>query len=233
MDWLRYSPADFLLFAPRTYWRPFALENAALQPLTPLLPLIGLLVVAAAFRPGPWTGRPIWAAIAAGWLWSGLMFLGQRYASINWAAGSAAPVFAAQAALLLWFGVIRRTLGPLKPTGLRGPAGVALGLSAAALYPLLAPLDGRPLAQAELVGVAPDPTALLTLAMLALAPRGKTPALLSAIPAVWCAASVVTLLTMGAWQGWVVLAAGLFGLGPRLMPGGADRAGAVKGRPPA
>lgn len=233
MDWLSYSLADFLLFAPRTYWRLFALENAALQPLTPLLPLVGLLVVAAAFRPEPWTGRAAWAVMAAGWLWSGLVFLGDRYAAINWAAGWAAPVFAAQAALLIWFGAIRRTLGPLKPAGLRGVAGVALGVSAAGPYPLLAPLDGRPLAEAELVGVAPDPTALLTLGMLALAPRGATAALLVAISALWCAASAATLLTMGAWQGWVVLAAALCGLGARLLSDGADGSGAVGRRPAA
>ena len=219
MEWLGYEPEDFLLFAPRTYWRLFELENAAREPLTPFLPVLGLLAIAVALRPRPWSGRLVWAALAAGWIWSGLVFVGERYATINWAAAWAAPVFAAEAAAVAWFGTVRGRLGPLAPVGAPGRLGLSLAVWAVALHPLLAPLDGRPLHQAEIVGVAPDPTALLTLGLLALAPRGLAPTALALVPAVWCAASAATLLAMGEWQGWVVLAGTGVGAAARLAPG--------------
>ena len=41
-EWWTYRPADFLMFAPRTYWRLFELHNAAWWPAPPLLLLAGL-----------------------------------------------------------------------------------------------------------------------------------------------------------------------------------------------
>jgi len=55
--------------------------------------------------------------------------------------------------------------------------------------------------------------AVATLALLALAARGRWTALLCAVPALWLALSALTLFTMGVWQGWAVLAALLAGLG--------------------
>ncbi len=79
-------------------------------------------------------------------------------------------------------------------------------------WPVLAPLDGRSWHEAEVLAVAPDPTAIATLALLALAVHGRWRALLCIVPALWLAISTLTLLTMEAWQGWAVLAALLAGL---------------------
>ena len=62
------------------------------------------------------------------------------------------------------------------------------------------------------MAVAPDPTAIATLAVLALALRSRWTAVLGIVPALWLALSAFTLLTLGAWQGWAVLAALLAGL---------------------
>ena len=45
------------------------------------------------------------------------------------------------------------------------------------------------------------------LGLLALAERTRWTALLCVAPVLWLALSVLTLVTMGAWQGWAVLAA--------------------------
>lgn len=96
----------------------------------------------------------------------------------------------------------------------------AIGLLAMALlaWPLLAPLDGRSWHEAEVFALTPDPTAFATLALLALAARSRWTALLCVVPALWLAASALTLLTMGAWQGWAVLAALLAGLATYAAP---------------
>ena len=77
---------------------------------------------------------------------------------------------------------------------------------------LLAALDGRTWHEVEVFAVAPDPTAAATLTLLALAERGRWTALLCVVPVLWRAVSTLTLFTMGAWQGWAVLAALLAGL---------------------
>jgi len=68
------------------------------------------------------------------------------------------------------------------------------------------------------VAIAPDPTAIATLGLLALAVRSRWTVLLCAAPALWLAVSAATLLAMGAWQGWAVLAALLAGLAARSAP---------------
>ena len=53
-------------------------------------------------------------------------------------------------------------------------------------YPLLAPLAGRAWTTAEIFGVAADPTAIATVAVLALV-RGRIRWLLLVVPLLWCA----------------------------------------------
>ena len=64
------------------------------------------------------------------------------------------------------------------------------------LYPLLAPLLGRPWTQAEIFGIAPDPTAVAAIGVLLLA-KGRI-AFLLVLPLLWCAITALTLWTMEA-----------------------------------
>jgi hypothetical protein len=68
-DWLSYSLTDFLLFAPRTYYRLLALYNADLWPLHLAVVAAGaaILVIAFCSRPA-WLGRVIAAILVAAWL---------------------------------------------------------------------------------------------------------------------------------------------------------------------
>lgn len=78
-------------------------------------------------------------------------------------------------------------------------------------YPLLAPLTGRAWTTAETFGVTADPTALATVATLALV-RGRLRWLLLAGPLLWCAIAAATLWTMGAPEAVVMTAATLLAL---------------------
>jgi hypothetical protein len=85
---------------------------------------------------------------------------------------------------------------------------------ALAAHPLLAVVSGRPWPQAEVFGLAPDPTAIATLGWLLWTDRASrgTRLLTGAARAVaiaWCAISGATLLTMGAAQACVPLSAAL------------------------
>lgn len=213
-EWWSYRPSDFLMFSPHIYWRLFASLNEAFWPAQ-------LLLLGAAIT---WLarGRPARlgaAALVLAWGVVAWAFVLERYAPINWAAPVAAAVFGAQALLL----AALAAFGGLGPVGepARRRAGLALALWSLLGHPLLAPAFGRPWVQAELFGLAPDPTAIGTLAFLLLI-RGERPAarlglaLAWLAPALWLVFSAATLATMGEAQAAVLLAALAASLAARM-----------------
>jgi len=203
-----YSLEDFLLFAPRTYWRVLTLHNGALWPLhlATLAAGLGLLALILA-RPAR---APLWVGLGLGAAWAcvGWLFLQNRYAPINWAVEPMVPVFLLQAVLLALAGVLPRGLAFARLDGI-GWAGLGLaGLGL--LYPGLTLVLGRPLAQVEVFGIAPDPTALVTLGLL-LCARSPRPGLLLGVlmpvPLLWGLFSGLTLLAMDEVQAWALFAA--------------------------
>ena len=201
---------DFVPFSPRAYWRLFALENAAVWPVQPLLLAAGALLVLLLSRGGRPSGRWLGPALGAAWLWAGWQFVALRYGTLNWAAPTLAWGLYAQAALLAALGLS----GRLVFAGRGRAARAGTGLLAAALFawPAFALLDGRSWREAEVFGIAPDPTAAATLALIALAARSRWTVLLCVVPALWLVVSTLTLFTMGSWQGWAVLGALVGGL---------------------
>lgn len=208
-EWWSYRLSDFLLFAPRTYWRLFALHNEALWPLHVLLAAAGVAALAFALR-RPGRGRPVAILLAFVWVFVGWSFIWQRYATINWAALYVAPLFLLEAALFLIGGPILGWLPAAQARLRRWMGALLIGLAVGA-YPLLAPVSGRPWETAEVFGVAPDPTAIATLGFLLLT-RGRLARTLYPIPLAWCVVSGVTLLTLEESQGSVPLAAALLAM---------------------
>ena len=202
--WLSYRPGDFLMFAPRTYWRLFELVNLAWWPA----PLLGLAAGAGALwasaRREARAGRAALAVLALAWACAGHLFLWERFAPIHWVAGWWAGLFGAAALLLLALALVRGACVHDPTTGLRQRTAWALGIGAL-LMPLVAPAAGRPWAQAELFGLAPDPTALLTLAVLLVLRAQATWARWSlrvvwTLSIAWCLQSAATLATMEALE---------------------------------
>lgn len=255
-EWWTYRPHDFLMFAPRTYWRLFELHNTQWWALPLLMFTLGMALLWVMWRASALPAAARWqvlpgalrwgralglVALAAIWVFVALGFIQTHYVPINWAAQSLVWLALAVAALLLV--VAAGTLlteaqrdaqaDSALPELLSAEQGAqhnegarrfcaALG-AVALLWPLAAPLGGRPWAQAEWFGMAPDPTALATLALLGL--LGLTPtrgALLWARPlaqtlaAALLAASGAVLLTMDELQGaavWTLLAGWLAAAG--------------------
>ncbi len=217
-EWWTYRPEDFLLFSPRVYWRMFELQNEALWPLHLVTVAAGLAIFILLLRRPSRDGRWIGLLLAALWIFVGWTFLWNRYAAINWAIFYVAPLFAFQAAGLL--------IAAIMPGGLAfdrrdvvGWTGLLLAAAGLVLYPLFPPLVGRPWTSAEVLGIAPDPTVIVTLGLL-LAARGKLLVLLFPIPSLWCLLSGVTLWTLDDRQAWlplVTVAIVLAALGPRSL----------------
>jgi Family of unknown function (DUF6064) len=208
-EWWTYTLSDFLLFSPRVYYRLFELHNRALWPAQVLTLILGLAIfLLLLLRKPAHADGLIPTLLGALWMWIAWAFFWERYASINWAAPYVAPFFALQGLWLVWIGTVRGRLTFASSHDLYDHAALALLAVALIGYPLLAPLLGRPWLSAEVFGIAPDPTAVATLAVLALAP-GRARWLTMPIPLLWCAVTGATLWTMEAADFFVAPAAAL------------------------
>lgn len=217
------------MFSPRIYWRLFETLNTNGWPIQLPLLAAGGAAMAWSLRSGQASSSraPRWLLVgcALGWLWVAWAYHWQLFKPIQPAAGIFTAVFVAQAALLMgaaaWGRFGGMTSGKRR---LLGQSLLGLGLLG---FPMLILATERPWRGAELLGLAPDPTAVFTLGLLCLLrPQGLWR--LSWIPPVlWCAMSAATLATMGAWQAWVLLgvlaaltATGLaYRAGRRSVPG--------------
>ncbi|MDZ7753356.1 MAG: DUF6064 family protein [Gammaproteobacteria bacterium] len=179
----------------------YALHARHLRELWPLavpLFLLTLAVLVPVMRGATRYGRPVATVVAvvlaAGWLWTGMVFHFHYFATINFAAPAYAGLFVLQAALLLWQGVARR-----RPTmAFRGDGagwtGVALLIYGVVGYPLvdyLAAAEGL-----RLVGLAPGPTTAFTLGLL-LQATGRIPLHLLLVPVAWCVVAGASGLPLG------------------------------------
>jgi hypothetical protein len=227
-EWWSYRLGDFLLFAPRTYYRLIEAINRDLWPWQVVAILAGLAVLLLTAGYGPrWRGRVVAAFLAVAWLWVAWAFHLRRYATINWAARWFAVGFAVEALLLLWAGGVRgRLLLGAPHRTIQRLALVLLALALAAV-PLAERLLGRPWARIELFGLFPDATALATLGVL-LASR-RSHGLLVVVPLLWCAIGGATLAAMANPEAVLPWAGALLALGltvwKTLAPGKPEVAG--------
>jgi hypothetical protein len=210
-EWWTYRLSDLLLFSPRTYYRMFELYHQQIWPIQ-----VGAAGSVAAIlvllrRDSEWGRRTIAGLLAAWWLWVGIAFHLGRYSTINWAARYFAALFVVQAALLVWQGIVRARLRTVLSRDRAGWMAVGLFAVAVILEPVASRVAGRTWTQAELVGLTPDPTAIATLALLALV-TPRSPRLLLIIPVLWCAIGAATLWALGSAEAWIVIVAGISGL---------------------
>lgn len=172
----------------------YALYNARIWPAQVVALAAALAAVWLLAAQPAWAPRALGMLLAAAWLWCGVVFFLDSLAPLDFMAPLYGWAFVAEAVLLLgalaWRGEALRAA-----SGVRG--GLALALAAAAVFglPLVSGLAGPGFAAAGVVGVAPAPTVLLTLAVLLLVP-GRRRWLLLALPLLWAAVAGLT--------GWVL-----------------------------
>ncbi|MDO8376285.1 MAG: hypothetical protein Q7S91_03750, partial [Aquabacterium sp.] len=223
-EWWSYRAGDFLMFSPRVYARLFELVNEAWWPLPWLLPPVGLLGVLALARGRGWAAGG--AGLGAAWLFCAVVFVHGRYLPINWAVAGLLPVLLLLAVLLPllgWQAGVAADAGGGTPASARARP-LALATWALLLHPLLAPLAGLGWRQAEVIALAPDPTAIATLSLLAAMPHLPTRlwrgvvALAWLLVLAWCLFSGFMLATMGSWNALVLLVAAALAMLARRWP---------------
>jgi hypothetical protein len=205
-EWSTYRLSDFLMFSTRTYRRLFELYNAEIGPAHVVAAGFGVLLLVGAAQRRPALARTAAGLLAAAWLWVAWAFHLERYATINTAAPWFALAFAVEAVALT--GLALAGVRWRMPTAADPRRAIGLALIAVALFalPLVGAILGRPWTQAEIVGIAPDPTVVATLGALLLmrfdgdrAPRWRWVGRLAwPIPTGWCLVSGATLWTMEA-----------------------------------
>ena len=219
-DWWTYSLSDFLLFSPRTYYRMLQRYNESLWPAQLFTLALGLGILALLWRRSARQGRIIAGVVALMWIWVAGAFLWQRYATINWAIRYVAPAFVLQASLLIW--ILRRGASFRVSRNGAGIVGSSLFVLALVLFPLLPPILGRPLNQAEGFGLFPDPTAVGTLGLLLLLDK-PAPWWLMVVPVLWCFLSGATLWAMGQPDALIAPTAAVVALVARSRTSGIER----------
>ncbi|XYJ10961.1 DUF6064 family protein [Telluria sp. B2] len=213
-EWWTYTLSDLLMFSARTYFRQFALLNEALWPAHILAAAAGLVLVGCIVRGAGKVGRLAAALLAASWLWVAWAYHARRYADINLAAPYFAIGFALQAVLLAWLASRHRAPSIVSYRSLLGALAFALVLLSLLLYPLFALFEEHGWSQAEVFGIAPDPTVAATLGMLLL---WRASWFLWPLPLLWCAISGATLMELGVAQAWVLPLAGVLALAAGIV----------------
>ena len=207
---------DLLPFSPQVYWRLFALENEAVWPVQPLLLLAGSVLVVSLSRNRQPPARWLVPALGVAWVWVGWQFVALRFGTVNWFAPILAWGFYAEGTFLAAVGLSGRM--EFGKREIEGHAAIALLIAALLVWPVFPLLDERSWHEAEVFAIAPDPTAIATLALLALADRTRWAVILCVVPALWLALSALTLFTMDSWQVWPTIAALLGGLAVLAIP---------------
>src|SRR5262249_25476480 len=103
-EWWTYRLSDFLMFAPRTYYRLFELYNTEIWPLPILTLPPGAAMLWMIWRGGTMSGHVAGVILGAAWLFVGWAYHWQRYMDINWGAEYYAAGFAVEGLLLIGFG---------------------------------------------------------------------------------------------------------------------------------
>jgi hypothetical protein len=213
-EWWTYTLSDLLMFSKATYFRLFELQNLALWPVQLLALGVGVALLACLAQGGARAGRVTAVLLALAWLHVAWRYFAQRYATINTGAPYFAIAFAVQAVLLFWLASRKGAPRLTEPVGSLGKLTLGIAGVGLVLYPLLAPLGGRAWTGAELFGLAPDPTVVLTLAALLLWRAGP---LLWILPLLWCAVSGATLMELRSGQAWLLPLLACLALGARLL----------------
>lgn len=210
-EWWSYRLDSFLLFSARTYQRLIESHNGDVWPLQMVALMVGVGLLL-------WLGRPhsqrrdrvVFVGLALAWGWVGWGFLHRRFAAINWSADYAAVLFALQALALLWVGVARGGRVRRRELSPTDPVAILLIVLGVIVYPLIAPMLGRPWTQAEVFAVMPDPTVITTLGFLLLAEPPRRA--LIAVPVLWCLYSGAMLWGLRFGHAWVPPAVALLAL---------------------
>lgn len=187
-----YRLHDLLMFSADVYFRMFETINRQWWPA----PLVGAGLACVVWV-ATWLRRAVLVTpvlLAGAWAAVALLYFRDGFAEIHWLGPWWMGAFLLQSLLwLVWVATARPVLvedGPIRTAGL-------LLLAAAAGWPVLTVAWQRSIWQAQVAGLAPDATLLMSLGLLlALKPTRPWAAALLVLPLSWCVFSGATSWAM-------------------------------------
>lgn len=207
-----YALQDFIPFTADIYFRLLERMGETFWPLHVLTLALGVITVFLVLKNH---ARLACLLIAPAWAFVGFAFFIERYAELNWAGGYLGYLFCGQAILVFLIGLAGPGLDDATRKRPAAVIGTAIALTGLIGLPFMALLTAGSWFQAEVFGIHPDPTAMLTLGLAMIMLRGWVLWLVALVPALWLLISGLTLSVLdapGAVVLFSVLAFGLIGL---------------------
>jgi len=220
-----------LPFTREQFIAVFVDYNTGVWPAQVVAYALTLLIVAAPFdRRVGWRTKAAAAALAALWIWTGVVYHVGYLSAISPPAFVFGALFGAQGVLLLVVGAVGGRPADGEPSAPERRVGWALIGYAMIVYPLLGRLTGHGWTELPSFGITPCPLTIFSLGVLLLAPR-PVPRLLLVVPFVWALIGGSAAVLLGIVQDWVLLTAAavpiwLFVRDGRPSPRAPARAGA-------
>ncbi len=188
-------------YSADVYTAIIADHNLSLWPLQIFAAVLCLSIIGLARRGG--ANSIALMIVAAFWVWCGVQFHMITYATINWAAQFFGYAFVIQGLAMAAWALVTRGQFIEPQRRVWAWAGIGLIISAAALHPLVLLIMSALLTHAEIAGLMPTPTAVLTIGILYLLPR-KSALLLLIIPTAWSIWDGLSAWTLGLSFGLVL-----------------------------
>lgn len=197
-----------LPFTPTQFHALFVDYNDTIWPMQFGGYLLGCIAIALLFWRPPHADRLISGIIAAMWLWTGLVYHGMFFATINNAAYLFAAMFVIQGAYMIYSGVLHRQVQFGLRAGVPAWIGAALAAYAAILYPLIGIMTGHAYPEMPVFGVTPCPVTIFTLGMLLLT-TNEIPRRLLVVPVIWSLVGGSAAILLYVPQDWLLLVSGI------------------------
>lgn len=197
-----------LPFTREQFLAVFERYDAVAWPAAVVACLLAICIVAAVLRPSDTRDRLATSALAAMWIWTGVVYHGLFFAAINKAALGFAALFVLQGLLFVASGGAGLRLRLGAPGGWRGRLGWLLVVYAMLLYPAVALGLGHDPKALPLFGITPCPLTLFTLGLFLLT-RERSAWWLLAIPVAWSLVGGSAAFLLGIAPDWPLLFSGL------------------------
>lgn len=200
-----------LPFTAEQFFAVFAAYNAAIWPAQLAAYGLGLLAVIALLFAKP-AGRAILTALAIMWAFNGIAYHMVFFAQVNPAAYGFGALFLLQAVLFAGFALAKADVQFVAAADARSLLGAAMLAYALIIYEIAGYYAGHGLLAGPLFGVAPCPTTIFTIGMLAFA-RGRLVAWLAIVPLLWAIIGTSAAVMLGVPEDFGLAAAGVVLLG--------------------
>jgi hypothetical protein len=187
----------------------FAQYNLAVFPLQVLFVLLGLAAVGLVMKKPKSADRIVTLILSFFCLWIGIVYHILFFSSINPAAWGFGLLFIAEAALLVWYGVLYRQVSFILRKDVFSTAGIAFILYALVLYPVLGTIVGHGYPVLPTFGL-PCPTTIFMFGIFLMAAK-KFPLPLLVVPLLWSFIGFFAALSLGITEDYFLLVAGISG----------------------